>query len=217
MIHLADRLRLKRFHFIGHDWGARTGYALAALFPSRLKSLTAISVPYEPGKAKPPKFPQARAFWYQWLLCTKPGETKFKADPAAFGQAQWDAWSPDGWYAQADLDEAAKSWQGKDFVDVVLHSYRSRWGHAELDPRYAKLQARFEAREFLDVPTMLLHGREDHCELVETTNGAERFFSGAYGRVLLDETGHFPQREKPVQTAEIILEYLKKVDFDGSK
>nr|WP_244502190.1 alpha/beta fold hydrolase [Terriglobus roseus] len=54
MIHLADRLDIKRFHFIGHDWGARTGYALAALFPKRLKSLTAVSVPFEPGKASPP-------------------------------------------------------------------------------------------------------------------------------------------------------------------
>ena len=39
VIDMADRVGLKRFHFIGHDWGARTGHALAGLFPKRLKSL----------------------------------------------------------------------------------------------------------------------------------------------------------------------------------
>ena len=106
MIDLADRLGLERFHFIGHDWGARAGYALAALFPHRVKSLVAISVPFEPGKAKPPAYPQARAFWYQWLLCSKPGEELFRGDPVAYGRAQWDAWSPAGWYDEQDFQKA---------------------------------------------------------------------------------------------------------------
>ena len=210
LLDLADGLGLKRFQYVGHDWGARTGYALAALAPKRLQSLTAVSVPFEPGKAKPPKLPQAQAFWYQWLLCTKPGETKFREDPKAFGQAQWDAWSPRGWYSQGELDEAAKSWRGADFVDVVLHSYRSRWGHAEIDPRYAEMQARFEATKILETPTLLLHGAADGCELSETTEGAERYFSGAYRRVLLDGVGHFPQRESPEDTAGVILEHLRR-------
>ena len=210
MIDLADRLDIRRFHFIGHDWGARTGYALAALFPKRLKSLTAISVPFEPGKATPPKFPQAHAFWYQWLLCTKPGEKKFREDPVAFGQAQWDVWSPPGWYKRSDLKVASESWQGKDFEDVVLHGYRSRWGHAEQDPRYAVLQDRLDATKTLDIPTLLLHGREDRCELVATTDGAERYFTAPYHRVLLDGVGHFPQRENPALSTSVLLEHLRQ-------
>lgn len=210
VIDLADHLGLKRFHFIGHDWGARTGHALAAVFPKQLKSLVTLSVPFEPATAKPPKFPQAQAFWYQWLLCTRPGEKKFRADPVAFGRAQWDAWSPSGWYTESEFDATAKSWKGEDFQDVVLHSYRSRWGHAELDPRYARLQARFEATTALDVPALLLHGREDRCELAETTDGAGRFFRGGYRRVLLDGAGHFPQREAPEATAEAILGHVRQ-------
>ena len=210
MIALADALAMKRFHYIGHDWGARTAHALAALVPERLKSMVTISVPYQPGKAKPPKFPQARAFWYQWLLCTKPGEEKFRADPVAFGKAQWDAWSPAGWYTAQDLAAAAESWTGKDFEDTVLHGYRSRWGHAEMDPRYAKQQAEFEATKKLGVPTVLIHGAEDHCELEETTDGAGRYFSAGYERVVLPGVGHFPQREAPGPTAEAILQHVRK-------
>jgi pimeloyl-ACP methyl ester carboxylesterase len=209
MIDLADHLGLRRFHFIGHDWGARTAYALAALFPRRLKSIVAISVPFEPGKASPPALPQARAFWYQWLLCTHPGEKKFRHDPIAYGKAQWDTWSPTGWYTQAEFEEAAKSWQGDDFKDVVLHAYRSRWGHAEFDPRYAKHQANFLATKTLNIPTLLLHGVEDHCQLEETTEGAERHFTATYRRILLDGVGHFPQREAPDRTAGQILEHLR--------
>ena len=210
IIDLADRLRLERFQFVGHDWGARTGYALAALYPDRLKSLVAISVPFEAGKAVPPKFPQARAFWYQWLLCTKPGEEKFRKDSVAFGRAQWDVWSPRGWYPSSEFEEAAKSWKGDDFQEVVLHGYRSRWGHAELDPKYAALQARFESALTLRTPTLLLHGLEDHCELTETTDGAERYFTNGYRRLLLEGVGHFPQRENPEATGAAILKHLRE-------
>jgi pimeloyl-ACP methyl ester carboxylesterase len=46
MIDLADGLGIKRVLFIGHGWGAITGCVLAALFPKRLTSLTALSVPF---------------------------------------------------------------------------------------------------------------------------------------------------------------------------
>lgn len=208
MIDLADRLELQRFHFIGHDWGTLAGYALAALFPERLKSLVAISVPYQPGMQKVPEFPQAQAFWYQWLLCTIPGDSKFRADPIAYGRAQWDAWSPPGWYSEAEFAAAARSWTGKSFVDVVLHAYRSRWGHAPLDPRYARLQAQLEITSTLSVPTVLLHGKEDRCELVQTTDGAERYFNKGYRRIVLDGVGHFPSRENPVEAARAIVTHV---------
>ncbi len=209
MIDLADRLGLECFHFVGHDWGAMAGYALAALFPKRMKSLVAISVPFQPGEPKPPAYPQARAFWYQWLLCSKPGEALFRSDPVAYGRAQWDAWSPAGWYGEQDFKEAAESWHGDDFKSVVLHAYRSRWGHAAPDPRYAKLQSSLQATKMLHVSTLLLHGEEDHCELVQTTEGAERYFDKGYRRVLLEGVGHFPTREKPVESAQAILEHLR--------
>lgn len=212
IIDLADRLGLKRFPFVGHDWGAITGYVLAALFPQRLKSLVTISVPFQPGEAAPPAFPQARAFWYQWLLCSKPGEKKFRADPIAYGKAQWDVRSPPGWYTPEQFAETAQSWKGKDFQDVVLHSYRSRWGHAELDPKYAKQQAKYQSTRTLNIPATLLHGAQDHCELPETTDGAEQYFSAPYRRLLLEGVGHFPQREDPQRTVDFLVEHLKKYD-----
>jgi len=92
---------------------------------------------------------------------------------------------------------------------VVLHSYRSRWGHADLDPKYAKQQARLESALTLNTPTLLLHGVDDHCVLAETTDGSERYFTAGYQRVLLDGVGHFPQRKKPEDTAAVIIKHLR--------
>ncbi len=208
VIDLADALKLKRFAFVGHDWGAWAGYALAALFPRRLTSLTAMSVPFSPGRVKLPSLPQARSFWYVYFLCTRLGEESFRKDPVAFGEAQWQAWSPDGWYSRSELAEAARSWAGKDFQDVVLHFYRSRLGEASLDPDYQVLQTRFESTPGLDVPTLLIHGMEDRCTLVESTDGADRYFHGYYRRALLDRVGHFLSREAPEETAAQILQHL---------
>ncbi len=208
VIDLADSLKWSTFDFVGHDWGARTAHALAALFPHRLRRMVTIAVPFEPGIGQPPKLPQAQAFWYQWFLCSKPGEKAFREDPVAYCKRQWDTWSPEGWYSSGDLAEAAKSWTGDDFADVVLHSYRSRWGHAEKDPAYDVLQTRFESTVTLGVPTLLLHGLQDHCELAETTDGAGKYFTAGYRRVLLDGVGHFPQREAPEHTAREILAHL---------
>ena len=210
VIDLADALKLKSFDYVGHDWGARTGHVLAALFPQRLNRLVTLSVPFEPGSAKPPKLPQAQAYWYQWFLCSIPGEKAFRADPVAYCKRQWDTWGPPGWYSTQELAAAAQSWTGKDFADVVLHSYRSRWGHAELDPAYSLLQTRFESARSLDIPTLLIHGLEDHCTLAETTDGAGRYFTNGYRRILLEGVGHFPQRERPDVVATEILTHLQQ-------
>jgi pimeloyl-ACP methyl ester carboxylesterase len=207
-IRIADHLGLKKFHFIGHDWGARTGYVLAAVLADRLKSLVAMSVPFAPGKAKPPNFPQAHSFWYQWFLCSNPGEEKLREDPIAFGRAQWDVWSPAGWYTEKKFQEAAESWTGEDFADVVLNYYRSRWGHATLDPAYRSLTDASEKAQTLAVPTLLIHGAEDGTVLLKSTDGAERFFTGGYRRAVIKSTGHFPQREAPQDVADLILEQI---------
>lgn len=209
-VDLLDRLSLDRVHLIGHDWGANTGYAVAAVYPQRLKSLIALAVTFSPGKPQAPALPQARAYWYQWLLNTPAGEKLLRQDPIAFGQAQWDGWSPEGWYTQADLAEAAKSWQGKDYQDVVLQYYRARWNNADRDPRFQSLQDRFEATKSLSTPTLLIHGTNDTCTLTETTDGAYRHFTGRYRRVLIDGVGHFPHRERPLETVQAILTHLRE-------
>jgi pimeloyl-ACP methyl ester carboxylesterase len=209
IIDLADRLRLKTFDLVGHDWGARTAYALAALFPKRLDRMVAIAVPFVPGPPKPPTPAMAQAAWYQWFFDTPIGQRSFREDYLAFCKRTWDTWSPQGWYTPEQFATAAKSWANPDFVDVTLQYYRGRWNPAEQDPAYGVHQTRFESTLTLDVPTLLLQGLQDGVTLPESTDGAGRYFTNGYRRILMEDVGHFPQREQPQWAADEILRHLQ--------
>jgi pimeloyl-ACP methyl ester carboxylesterase len=46
VIKLADVLSFGKFHLIGHDWGSTIGWAIVSLYPERVHSWTAMSVPH---------------------------------------------------------------------------------------------------------------------------------------------------------------------------
>ena len=82
IIDLADRLGLDHFAVVGHDWGARAAYIAAALYPQRVTCIAALALPYQPrGVFAVPDFSQARAFWYQWLMCLDQGAEAVPAGP----------------------------------------------------------------------------------------------------------------------------------------
>ena len=213
-IDLADALGLERFAVIGHDWGARIAYTMAALFPERLSSITAMSVAWQPrGEAKPPDFEQARRYWYQWFMCTDGGVEKVHADPVGFAHIQWETWSPVGWFTEEEFAETAKSFTNPDWVAITLNSYRSRWRQAEpkaeqTDPCYDALQAKLKTVEKLATPTLLIHGAIDTCLAADETEGQDKYFSGKYERVVIEGAGHFVQREAPDAVAAVALQHL---------
>ena len=81
-IDFADALGIDRFFIIGHDWGARAAYTIAALYPQRLFALAALSLAYQSGGVfKIPDFEQSRRFWYQWFQCIDEGAEAVRRDP----------------------------------------------------------------------------------------------------------------------------------------
>ena len=126
-----------------------------------------------------------------------------------FTRYMWDTWSPAGWYEEADFDEAARAFDNPDWAEVVLHSYRQRWGHAQGDPAYAEDAARLTPAPVLAVPTLVLHGGADACNSPATSEGKDAYFSGRYQRRVLDGIGHFPQREAPQAVAQAILRFCE--------
>jgi pimeloyl-ACP methyl ester carboxylesterase len=86
---LADALGIERFAVVGHDWGARAAYTLAALAPARVTSICALALAYQPrGVFAMPDFAQARAFWNQWLMYVDAGADAVRADPVGFARIQ---------------------------------------------------------------------------------------------------------------------------------
>jgi pimeloyl-ACP methyl ester carboxylesterase len=208
VLELADALGLHRFHYIGHDWGARPGYALAALAPRRLSTLTTLAVAYGTNvAAQAMDVQQLRAYWYQWYFATPRGERALRDARAEFCRDLWRTWSPGWMFAPADYDRTAASFDNPDFADVVLHSYRVRWGFvAGGDPAYATDSAALAGVPRLAVATTVIMGKEDGATLPQSAAGAEQFFDARYTLRVLEDCGHFIQREQPAAVIDAFRE-----------
>jgi pimeloyl-ACP methyl ester carboxylesterase len=209
-IDLLDALQLERVAVVGHDWGARTAYTLAALFPERVTAIVALALAFQPrGAFTLPDFAQARLFWYQWFMCTEAGAAAVRQDPVGFARIQWDTWSPPGWFDEAEFAATAESFRAPDWAAITLNAYRSRWLPGEAtDPRYDALEARLHEIEHLGTPTLMLQGAADTCDSPQESEGLDQYFTAGYQRLLVEGAGHFPHREAPDAVAHNILAFL---------
>jgi pimeloyl-ACP methyl ester carboxylesterase len=206
---LMNALEIERFSVIGHDWGARVAYALAAIAPERLQTIAALSLGYSPRGAFPvPPFEQSRAWWYQWFMSVDRGAEAIAKDPKGFARIQWETWSPRGWFAEATFEAVARSFENPDWLAITLSSYRGRWREEPRDPRYDPLHEKIASTELLGVPTLMVQGNADGTVLATSTEGKDKYFTNGYRRVVLDGVGHFPTREAPDAVAKVILEHL---------
>ena len=44
LVEMCERLRLERFHLVGHDWGGPSAFALACAVPERVRTLAVLDV-----------------------------------------------------------------------------------------------------------------------------------------------------------------------------
>jgi pimeloyl-ACP methyl ester carboxylesterase len=209
-IDLVDALGITRFAVVGHDWGARAAYSLAALFPERVTTVSALALAFQPHAIfKIPSFEQSRRFWYQWFLCVDGGLAKVDADPEGFARLQWETWSPSGWMDEGEFAKTAESFGNPDWVKITANAYRARWRLGEAwDARYDLLRQKLQKIGTISTPTLMIQGTSDFCDPPSESEGLEAHFTGRYERVLLEGVGHFPHREAPDKVAALILQHL---------
>jgi pimeloyl-ACP methyl ester carboxylesterase len=208
---LMDALELDCVPVVGHDWGARVAYTLAAVAPERVTAIVAIALAYQPpGVFTMPTFRQARAFWYQWLMYVDAGVQAIAADPTGFARLQWDTWSPSGWFDDDEFNATARSFANPDWVAISLHAYRSRFSASDArDPRYQPLACRLARVEQLATPTLMMQGAADGRDEPDASANQDEFFTGSYRRLVVDGVGHFPHREAPDAVAQSIDKHLR--------
>jgi len=210
LIEFVDALGLSRPALVGHDWGARAVAIACGLMPGIASHLVMLSVGY--GTNLPDQvisLEQAHRYWYHWLMATPRGDSVVRQDRRNFSRMMWDLWAPSGWYEPAEFEATADAFDNDDWPDIVLHSYRHRWGHAPGDPAYAADELALNPAPVLSVPTLMLHGEADGVSSLATSANKEAFFSGPYVRHLLPGVGHFPQREAPDRVADEVLAFLR--------
>lgn len=210
VIDLANRLGIERFAVVGHDWGARIAYTLAVLFPERVRAIATLALAYQPrGEFHLGSFAQSKQFWYQFFQCTDAGAEAVRRDPVGFARIQWDTWSPQRWFMEEDFKVASRHFNKPDWAEITLNAYRSRYLTGEVvDSRYEDLQVKLKSTELIEVPTIMMQGASDFCDLPSASEGQEKYFLNGYERVLLDGVGHFPHREAPEAVTEAVLRLL---------
>jgi pimeloyl-ACP methyl ester carboxylesterase len=207
-IELMDALRVDRFVVAGHDWGANVAEMLAVGWPDRVARIAMLGTPSRLGGLKFTGFEQAHRYWYHWFQATRCGTEAVTQDPKGFARYMWENWSPAGWFDEATFEAVAKSFRNPDWVPVMLHSYRSRWGEAPLGRRSAKLEAKVKATKRLATATLLLQGGADRVTIPAASEKVALKYSGPFERIVLDGVGHFLPREAPDVVAEHLVRHF---------
>ncbi len=208
-IALMDGLGIERFSVVGHDWGSHIAECLAIGWPDRVERIAQLSSTPRMGGLRTPPFRQSQLYWYQWFMATKRGAEAIAKDPKGFARIQWENWAPQGWFDEATFGAVAKSFENLDWVAITLHSYRVRWEEAEPDPRSLWLEQRVKETESLSLPAIFIQGKEDGVTPAVMSEAVHQKFSGPFQRILLQNVGHFPQREDPETVARELVVFLE--------
>ena len=110
-------------------------------------------------------------------------------------------------FEDATYERTAQSFDNPDFVDVVIHSYRRRYGYAPGDPALETFERRLAQRPTIPVPTIVLHGKGDGIA-APAGSAKARFFTGPDQRRLIPVVGHDVPQEAPAAVAATVIEVL---------
>ncbi|MGI4940962.1 MAG: alpha/beta fold hydrolase [Janthinobacterium lividum] len=181
---------------------------MAVGWPDRIDRITMLSTPPRLGGMPIPPFEQAQLYWYHWFMATERGAQAVRADPHGFAYIHWKNWAPPGWFDETTFRKVARSFDTPDWVDIILHSYRSRWEVAAPDPRSEWLETKIKATTKLSLPTLFIKGDADGVTTQDSFAKVPAKFGGPFQMVGLPGIGHFPQREAPSAVADLLIPFL---------
>lgn len=211
-LELMNALGIESAYLVGYDWGGRAACIVAALWPERVRGLLSVGsyAIQDIANALKPTIPEAEyPYWYQYYFHSERGRAGLTAHRKALCKLLWQQWSPTWEFSDATYELTSGSFENKDFVDVVIHSYRHRYGLVEGDPAYDVSEAALAQLPTIHVPTIAVDGAADGLLLTGTQGHAKRF-SGYYRYLSIEGAGHNVPQETPHQLATAILR-LKSV------
>ena len=212
MMALMDALHIQRAVFAGYDWGGRAACVGAALWPERCIGLVCVNsyLIQDIAKAMVPARPEREVpLWYQYYFQLERGRAGLVANRRGITKILWEQWSPNWPFDEACLDRTAVAHDNPDYVDVVIHSYRHRFGLADGDPRYADIQQRLAALPPITVPAITMDGAGDGVSVVTDGRSSAARFTGRRVHRVVPRAGHNLPQEEPEAFAAAVMELIK--------
>lgn len=207
LLDLMDALDIERAVLGGYDWGGRACCIVSALWPDRAAALVTgnsynihnVARSMEPTE---PRF--EAAFWYQYYFQIQRGRnglTKNRHDIIPF---IWKQWSPTWQFDDATYRASAPSFDNPDFVDIVIHSYRVRYGLDVNDPATQWIEGALAKQPTIQVPSICIDG--DASGLYGDSRSHAKKFTGSYDYRSFAGAGHNLPQEKPAEWAQAVID-----------
>jgi pimeloyl-ACP methyl ester carboxylesterase len=212
LIALMDALGIERAVFAGYDWGGRAGCVGAALWPDRcagLVSLNSYNIQDIARAMVPAKAEREVPLWYQYYFQLERGRAGLAANRREIAKILWRQWSPNWSFDDETFERSALAFDNPDYVDVVIHSYRHRFGLADGDPHYADLQRRLAAQPAISVPAITLDGAGDGVLAATDGTSSAAKFTGPRTHRVIPRAGHNLPQEEPEAFAAAVMELVK--------
>ena len=191
----------------GFDWGGRAACLVAALWPETVSGLVTVDGynVQDITHATEPAVPEREcAYWYQYYLHGERGRRGLEQHRAEYARLLWRQWSPRWSFTDEQLTATTRAFDNPDFVDVVVHSYRHRFGLVDGDPDYDATEKRISERPAVTVPTVVLDTEHDGLPSRPTAGEHEDHFTQLVAHRLVD-AGHGLPQENPDAFVEAVL------------
>ena len=211
LIALMDALLIEKAIVSGYDWGGRAACIVSALFANRVIGLVSMGGYNIQNIAKyaEPDVPEIEMLnWYQYYFHSERGRLGLAKYRKELCRLLWCKWSPTWKFEEEAYKATAISFTNPDFVEIVVHSYRHRYGLANGDPKFESIEQKLLKQPKIKVPTIVLTPDTDGVEPFLVADKDAICFVGNYERRIVKGVGHNLPQEAPVEFANAVLSLL---------
>lgn len=209
LLDFMDGLSISRAALVGYDWGGRAACIVAALWPGRVTALVTgdgYNIQDIAAAVRPAAPEQEHRLWYQYYFNTPRGRDGLTANRFDYCKLLWKQWSPTWHFDDDTYARTAASFDNPEFVEVVIHSYRHRFGYVPGDPALDEVERRLATKPSIRVPTIAVCGGDDGVAPPRGKDPHVARFSGRYERRVLPGIGHNIPQEAPEATVAALLD-----------
>ena len=184
-----------KFHLVGHDIGAALGWNVLTLYPEKIQSWTAMSVPYWPA--------------YKWALEHDPVQQQKGAYVGHFMEPS----IPETILAKDNYTVLRKLWEGfePDIIEEYLHIFSQPDARTATINWYRGIMMTQENISYgpIKTPTTFIWGNEDLAIGKASVEKSHTYMDGYYDFHELN-AGHWLTEFNEPEISNIIINHIKK-------